>query len=128
VSAPHVGDRVRATLGDSVVIGTLLDASGLSIKVKADGASREMALDGRWAFEKVESPYTDPELHPGMVLRDADSQCAGMWLYAPEDGCDPYPFHQLGPVSGWYDRCHLPARIVPGYIGADGRFVPLDTP
>ena len=68
--AVKIGDRVRVTCGESVVVGTVTDAWSRGVTVLPDGYTETncFALDG-WTVEVLSPPIPDVV---GTIVRDAD--------------------------------------------------------
>ena len=74
MSAVKVGDRVRATCGESVIVGTVthIDVGGVGVDVEVPGSARALRYlfpDG-WNVEVIAPPIPDVV---GTIVRDKDS-------------------------------------------------------
>ena len=68
MSAVKVGDRVRATCGESVIVGTVIMVTGLSTRVQIDVVRESMWLMD-WTVEVLAPPIPDVV---GTVVLDTD--------------------------------------------------------
>jgi hypothetical protein len=127
VSGLRVGDKVQASCGENVVIGTVTALVPSWIALSLDCVNALVWLNEDWTVEKVVPPYTDPDLQVGMIVRNANrGVSSSCWVYIPENAKHVCCFRSLSSFT-WANRSALPSRIERGYIGADGHFVPLDT-
>ena len=85
-----VGDRVRGTCNDSVIVGTVSYVYPKSVSVAPDGDDNLYYLvDGVWTVEVIPAPIPDVV---GAIVRDKDGdawqRCEDGWHLA---GTDPSP-------------------------------------
>ena len=64
-----VGDRVRATCGESVIVGTVADVVPQAIGVRSDGSTRSTVIFDDWTVEVLAPPIPDVV---GTVVLDTD--------------------------------------------------------
>ena len=81
-----VGDRVRATCGESVVIGTVASQQGEVVEVLVDGDASRF-FRSHWSIEVIAPLIPDVV---GTIVRDADGdawqRASSGWLIISEDG------------------------------------------
>ena len=66
--SPKAGDRLRATLGDNVLVGTVTGVDDTGYAVQLDSGDT-VAVDLRWAVEAIPAPPA-PATPPGTVVLD----------------------------------------------------------
>ena len=87
MTAVKVGDRVRATCGESVIVGEVKYVYPDSISVAVDGGEAMYYMaDGVWTVEVLAPPIHDVV---GTIVRDADGDAwqrqEGSWYLADSD-------------------------------------------
>lgn len=84
MNAPKIGDRVRCTLGESVLVGTVFDTlDGKPWHIDAEGLRLRVSVTG-WTVEVI-TPPLPPEPPVGSVVRSG-----GGFLYErSESGWNP---------------------------------------
>ena len=91
MSSVKVGDRVRATCGESVIIGEAMghDDGGITVSVEGTDGHKHWLATSVWAFEVIAPPVPDVV---GTIVRDKDGdawqRCEDGWHLA---GTDPSP-------------------------------------
>ena len=94
-----ISDRVRATLGDSVLVGEVSAVTAFSVYMRADNDVQPRSLDnGTWRFERIASPIPEVEGTVVLDLHDNAWQRGGSVWWAAGRGV-PQPLSSLpGPV------------------------------
>ena len=99
MSAVKVGDRVRATCGESVIIGTVTDIMSFGVFVMVQGiveAHRHWLSAADWNVEVVTPPIPDVV---GTIVRDdgddAWQRKVDGWHPANADYKEPFTFDEL---------------------------------
>ena len=94
VSTVKVGDRVRATCGESVVIGTVASHQGEVVEVLVDGDASRF-FRSHWSIEVIAPPIPDVV---GTIVRD---KAGDVWQrrekgwYIADDDADFYDINCL---------------------------------
>ena len=73
------GDRVRATCGESVIVGTVATAVDKGLVIDVDGSTDVYFSFRAWTIEVIAPPIPDVV---GTIVRDRDGdawQCDGTW-------------------------------------------------
>lgn len=90
---PKVGDRVRATLGENVLVGGFEYADRLAAEIRVNGSLFSLFLPDGWQFEQVVEVPTKF----GAVIRRADGTVFLLAEPRSADGTDWF-----GAGCGWH--------------------------
>ena len=98
MSGVKVGDRVRATCGENVIVGTVtwLDENDLQVDTGDAFGTIGLGRPAAWSIEVIAPPIPDVV---GTIVRDKDGdaweRCEGGWYSARPMLYNPYVFADL---------------------------------
>ena len=114
MTAVKVGDRVRATCGESVIVGAVTRLDEINVFVEPAGIGTRLYLRAcDWTVEVLVPPIPDVV---GTIVRDRDGdawQCRETGWYLAHDDDIPYSLDYLRNRFGPFDVLWTPEAKAP---------------